>query len=537
MKKYISIIFSGLFLIAALHGTAAEASDSLEPGTGSFVYTDYAPLADKPITVWYHIPENKKNAPVFFTMHGNGRNAVGYRDNMLEYAKRYGFILIVPEFSKEQFPNSRDYHQGGVFTRDGNTVAVKDRTFSVIEPLFDYVKSQTGNVNKNYILYGFSAGSQFVHRFMMYVPNNRASRIVSSSAGYYTMPDYEVNYPYGLKNTELPKENIRKFLGRDFTVMVGTADTVYSREDLRKSTEALKQGRDRVARAKKFYAEGKALAAKEGVPFNWKFEMAPAVRHSNKQIAGTVANYLFGNGEGGLIVQGGGTLTEALEEEILKDEFLKLTTVKDPKLLIIPYASGSKSIERRTNYYLDIYKRLGYKDIWVLNLDNPKQALKYIKECDMIWMPGGGQTLLKTRLEKAGLVDDIQKRHKEGVPIGGTSAGAGIMSKVMISSSKKMSGLLLPVMYQGLGLWTEVIVDQHFSERKRSQRLEIAVRNNPELLGVGIDENTATIVTGNEFRVVGANTVTVYRADPGNPDKELEKTVLKAGDVYKFSEN
>lgn len=545
-KPYTSIVLIYTFLIAILTCKAGDVNviqeqESLS-GKGKFVYTGYPPLADKPVNVWYYIPENKRKAEIVILMHGNSRNAPGYRDNMLEYAKRHQFILIVPEFSKEQYPKSRDYHQGGVFKQDGNTVAEKNRTFSIIEPLFDHIREQTGNINKNYTLYGFSAGSQFVHRFMMFTPDNRASRIVSASAGYYTIPDYNVDYPYGLKKTNIPKGNFKKFLKRDFTLMVGAADTLLSRKDLPKSSAAKKEGRDRVERAMSFYTRAKTIAHRDGIPFNWKFELVPGVAHSNGEMAGSVADYLFGKEKqtGGLIVQGGGKLSVPLQEELLRDEFLALTPVKDPKLLIIPYAkAGPENIEKSAQQYLEIFRRLGYKDLSVLDLDNPEQALRDIEESDMIWMPGGSQTLLKMKLERAGLVDAIRKRHKAGIPIGGTSAGAGIMSEVMISSAKKMSNtdMLLPVMWHGLGLWPEVIVDQHFSERKRMQRLEIGTRNHPRLIGIGIDENTAAVVQGDKFRVVGANTITVFRvSNPDALDKKLEKIVLKAGDVYQFAE-
>lgn len=211
---------------------------------------------------------------------------------MIPYAKQYEFLLVVPKFSKDLYP-SRDYHQGGVFDKDGQMKKKKDWTFSVIEPLFDYVKKAANKDNESYILYGFSAGSQFVHRYTWFFPDNRASKTIAASAGSYTMPDYEMDYKYGLGKTNVPIENLKRGFDKNYTVMVGQADTVMSRKDLPKSNQVRKQGADRVERAMHFYLDAKKLADKEGNPFNWRFVMPTGVGHSQGEMAGPVARMLF----------------------------------------------------------------------------------------------------------------------------------------------------------------------------------------------------------------------------------------------------
>lgn len=268
--------------------------ETLHVGQGDFVYTEYKPLADKPVTVYYYKPDNlPDDAPIMILMHGNSRAALNYRKAMIPYAVRHKFLLIVPKFSKEIYPNSRDYHQGGVFTKEGQMKEKEDWTFSIIEPLFKYIKKITGKKNQGYILYGFSAGSQFIHRYTFFFPDNHAIRTISSSAGSYTMPDYHVNYKYGLKNTRISKGNLVKAFAKNFTVVVGDADTVLSRSDLPKSSGANKEGRDRVERAINFYNASKDMAKQEGVPFNWKLVVVPHVGHSQSEMAGPVAEMLF----------------------------------------------------------------------------------------------------------------------------------------------------------------------------------------------------------------------------------------------------
>lgn len=273
----------------------ADGAGRKPEGFGEFVYSGYKPLSDKPINVYYYIPADAAaDAPVMILMHGNSRAAKSYRDAMAKYAERDKFLLFVPEFSKKQFPGSRDYHQGGVFDKKGKLKKREDWTFSIIEPLFDHIRRLTGNKSQGYILYGFSAGSQFVHRFNWFCPDNRAVKTISSSAGSYTMADYQIPYLYGLGKTKIPESNLATAFSKDFIVVVGDADTVLSRPDLPKSAGANRQGRDRVERARNFYLESKKLAEKKGIPFNWKFRTVSGVGHSQGQMAGPVADLLSG---------------------------------------------------------------------------------------------------------------------------------------------------------------------------------------------------------------------------------------------------
>jgi hypothetical protein len=113
--------------------------------------------------------------------------------------------------------------------------------------------------------------------------------------------------------------------------------------------------------------------------------------------------------------------------------------------------------------------------------------------------------------------------------MGGTSAGASIWSDVMMVSSTTVNGIMTPTIGYGLRLWPEAIIDQHFTQRQRLQRLEIAVSKHPTLYGIGIDESTGILYTNKtSFRVVGPGTVTVLRPVSGGH----EKIILRGGDVY-----
>lgn len=212
-----------------------------------------------------------------------------------------------------------------------------------------------------------------------------------------------------------------------------------------------------------------------------------------------------------------------------------LSKKQNPTVLIIPYASDEKNITTTIEKSTAMFKKIGIMNIAALDTTDPKKAIELITACDMIWMPGGSQTRMRKALEKGNLADEILKRYKKGnIVIGGTSAGASIMSDVMMASSNKdkATGELTPVISYGLKLWPEVIIDQHFSQRKRLNRLKIAIEKHPNLLGIGIDESTCVVYHNDKkIDVLGKGTVTFINR---KNNEEPKITVLKAGDSYTF---
>lgn len=238
-----------------------------------------------------------------------------------------------------------------------------------------------------------------------------------------------------------------------------------------------------------------------------------------------------------LIVVGGG---EPKEE--IRLTLLEYSSVEDPEVLVIPHAAREENRESSGQRNMEIFKELGVRQVTMLDLTYIDKALEDIADTDVIWISGGSQSRLMQVLKdraRGALITAIREKSESGIPIGGSSAGAAVMSEMMISSSYRDedTGLLTPRISQGLGLWPKVIVDQHFSERSRLERLEIAVRKHPDLTGVGIDERTAVVYDENRdrFHVIGDGTVTVIRrSDSDSTETEFEKLVLKAGDSYKF---
>lgn len=262
--------------------------------SGNFIYT----WNNKPIKVWYYNPPGgAANVPIMILMHGNGRNANGYRNAMRNAAKAHNhkFLLIVPELDITNFPGSRTYHQGNVLTSNGQPINESEWTFSMIEPLFDYVKADVGSQQQGYVLYGFSAGAQFVHRFMMHKPTNRSTVAIAAAAGTYAVPDWNINYPYGLKKTVVTQAMLTQALAKKMIILVGSNDNDPNASDLTRNTTVDAQGITRVERAWNFFKKSKEKAVGIGTTFNWEFAMVPGVNHSQGNIAGPVADRIFGS--------------------------------------------------------------------------------------------------------------------------------------------------------------------------------------------------------------------------------------------------
>ena len=262
----------------------------LATGTSRFMFEGWAGPA---IPVWAHVPEgaDKTSAPIVFMMHGAKRGPDRYLSEWVTLAERYGFIVVAPEFSAEDFPTSRRYNLGYLFERGSTTPRPEASwTFSAIEPLFDEVVQELGSTEQDYIIYGHSAGSQFVHRFLYYKPDARVKRYIAANAGWYTLPDAAEPYPYGTTGAAIQEGAIKSALQKDVIVLLGDQDTDANHDSLRRTPEAMRQGAHRFARGIFFFRNGKEQADALGVDYGWRLAVVEGVAHQNGGMAkGAVA--------------------------------------------------------------------------------------------------------------------------------------------------------------------------------------------------------------------------------------------------------
>ncbi len=206
---------------------------------------------------------------------------------------------------------------------------------------------------------------------------------------------------------------------------------------------------------------------------------------------------------GALVIHGGGTLPD----DVIK-HFLQLAGGQKAKLIVIPTASASA--DKNHDALKTTWQKRGFGSVTILHTHSRKTAdsddfIKPLTQATAVWFGGG----LQSRLAKAYVGTAVERQlHallKRGGVIGGTSAGAAIMSRVMIRGGK-----LKPEIGKGLGLIPNAIIDQHFTQRKRQGRLIDAVAQHPGLVGYGIDERTSLVVRGRGIYVLGESKVSVY---------------------------
>lgn len=278
-------------------GEAAPGVPTLQSGSGQFTFQDARGNADRPITVRYHMPGGyTPETPIVFVMHGASRAGQRYFDDWKEHAIAHGFLLVVPEFDADNYPGSQWYNLGNVFPDPDAADATRNPdstwSFTAIEHLFDAVRAATGSTRTTFRIFGHSAGSQFVHRLLMTRPEAPVERAVAANAGWYTMPDESVAWPYGLGDSGLDAAGLAGFLQLPVTVLLGDADTVTTAGNLRRTPEAMLQGPHRFTRGHAFYGAAQSAAEALGLDFGWALDTVPGAGHSNALMALRAAEIL-----------------------------------------------------------------------------------------------------------------------------------------------------------------------------------------------------------------------------------------------------
>lgn len=166
--------------------------------------------------------------------------------------------------------------------------------------------------------------------------------------------------------------------------------------------------------------------------------------------------------------------------------------------------------------YIDVFERVGVEDVRVVDTEDreaasDESALNAIEKATGVFFTGGNQARITNILKDTEIDKVLHKRLSEGMAIAGTSAGAAMMPDMMIveGDSETNPRIEIVEMEPGMGFLPGVVIDQHFAQRGRIGRLLSAVAQQPVVLGFGIDENTAVVVNGNEFEVIGEGAVTV----------------------------
>ena len=216
-----------------------------------------------------------------------------------------------------------------------------------------------------------------------------------------------------------------------------------------------------------------------------------------------------GPSNGSLVIVGG-----AMRDPAIMQRFLDLAGGKDAPIVVIPTAGGEDDYDQ---FYsgLRAWREQGATNLTVLHTNDRSEAdsdefIQSIREATGVWFPGGRQWRLadsyldtKTERELRNLLD-------RGGVIGGSSAGATIQGSFLARGDTRTNEIMMGDHLEGFGFLTNSAIDQHLLQRNRQFDLVEVIQAHPELLGIGIDENTAIVVTGNDFEVIGESYVAIF---------------------------
>lgn len=227
---------------------------------------------------------------------------------------------------------------------------------------------------------------------------------------------------------------------------------------------------------------------------------------------------------GALVICGGGRLPGSVH-----DRFMELAGGPRARIVVVPTA-GSDAVLRDVAASLDLWRSRGATSVHLLHTRSRVEAddpafSRLLNEATGVWLGGGNQS----RLSESYVDTEVERRLKgvldRGGVIGGTSAGAAIMTRVMI-----VGGRARAIAGRGFDLLPGSVVDQHFLKRDRLGRLLGLLEAHPDLVGFGIDEGTALVLRGDRLSVVGDSCVVACM--PAAPDRTNRQVIHHPGDEF-----
>jgi len=233
---------------------------------------------------------------------------------------------------------------------------------------------------------------------------------------------------------------------------------------------------------------------------------------------------------GALVIVGG-----AMRDPAIVTRFIDLAGGPEAPLVIVPTAGEGDSYDQ---YYsgLQQFRENGARNLTVLHTRDPKMAdteafVKPLTTARGVFFAGGRQWRLADAYLNTRVQRELQALLDRGGVIGGSSAGATILGSFLVRGDTKGNELMVGDHTVGFGFLKNSAIDQHLLRRNRQFDLVDLIQKRPELLGIGIDENTAIVVQGDRFDVIGQSYVVIY--DAKHPTRPAAKFYfLGAGDRF-----
>jgi cyanophycinase len=206
-----------------------------------------------------------------------------------------------------------------------------------------------------------------------------------------------------------------------------------------------------------------------------------------------------------------------MQDPAILRRFLDLAGGPDAAIVVIPTAGGASEYDQ---FYggLRAWRAQGATNLTVLHTNDRSEAnsdafVQAIREASGVWFPGGRQWRIADSYLDTQTEQELQNLLDRGGVIGGSSAGATILGSYLARGDTRDNQIMMGDHVEGFGFLTNSAIDQHLLQRNRQFDLIEVIQAHPDLLGIGLDENTAIVVTGNQFEVIGQRYVAIYDSE------------------------
>jgi len=269
-----------------------------------------------------------------------------------------------------------------------------------------------------------------------------------------------------------------------------------------------------------------------------------ATSQTNSQTGGQISGQdapEYGPAKGTLVIVGGGSF----EGAGIYEKFIQLAGGPNASFVIVPTAGGNKNADGTIREYKEEqvvagWLKRGVKNVRMLHTHDPKMAdteefAKILRTANAVWFDGGRQWNIVDSYMNTLTCKEFHKVLERGGVIGGSSAGATIQGDYLVRGAIAGAQIMMTPEKDhehGFAFLRKSAIDQHINTRNRWDDLIEVIRKMPDLLGIGLSEGTAIIVTGDTFEVTGKWKVVIHDSTRVYQPWEKPYYVLSVGDVY-----
>lgn len=250
----------------------------------------------------------------------------------------------------------------------------------------------------------------------------------------------------------------------------------------------------------------------------------------------------YGPANGTLIIAGGGPLSGSG----IIERFIELGGgAEEGRFIIVPTAAGNRDRQGNIRVFdedriLGPWRELGLANVFMLHTHDPaiadtEEFVAALKRATAVWFPGGRQWNIVDSYAGTRTYDEFHKLLARGGVIGGSSAGATIQGEYLVRGDTSGPQIIMTEEENhqlGFEFLRRSAIDQHINTRNRWDDIIPVVEQQPELLGIGLSESTAIVVTGDTFEVIGKWMVAVHDNTRAYQPWEKPYFVLSPGDLY-----